>query len=178
MWKVGIGSTVVGDCGHHVFAVLVLTLILSTLSLRLEKGGPVRRRRFLAAPAARVTLAISLAVGISAVGNGCSLIGGGEMSDRDTAKVNLANQRQAALVFRRGYHNPDLTAVQFTHEGDSPAFGAGWSANAVATVSGREYDVILAKDFWGGEQMPRPLPDASPGPVKVIYSDGSSEVLQ
>lgn len=100
------------------------------------------------------------------------------MSAQERIQENLANQRKVAVTFWEGYPNPALTEIRFTHDGDSPALGAGWSVNTVVTVGGREYNEILTKGSWGGDPLPDAPDEAAPGPTSVIYSDGSSETLR
>ncbi|NUU05099.1 hypothetical protein [Leifsonia sp. C5G2] len=125
-----------------------------------------------------MTMAIILAVGIGAVGNGCSLIGGTTVSQEEAREINLENQRRVALKFINDYSNPELTALRFTNEGGRPGFGASWRVNAVATVNGADFEEILATDFWGGDPLPDTPAGAAAASVCVTYSDGTSEILK
>lgn len=100
------------------------------------------------------------------------------MSQEETEQANLANQRKVALVFWRDYANPALTAIRFTDEGNKPGFGAPWSANAVVTVGGIDYNEILGAEVWGGDPLPTPAPGSTTGPVTVTYSNGTQELVQ
>ncbi|GAB3585604.1 hypothetical protein GCM10027406_34230 [Leifsonia lichenia] len=91
-------------------------------------------------------------------------------------------QRASALYFRDEYQ-PNVEKVRFTQEGGRPGLGASWRANAIATVEGSEYYVIISPDlgpsFVGGTGRP---PKAPTPPVHlaltVVYSDGTSEVIE
>ena len=94
----------------------------------------------------------------------------------------LDQQRASALYFRDEYQ-PNVEEVRFTQDGGRPGLGASWRANAIATVEGREYFVIISPDlgpsFVGGTGRP---PKAPTPPVHisltVVYSDGTSEVIE
>ncbi|SDH01530.1 hypothetical protein SAMN04515691_3725 [Leifsonia sp. 98AMF] len=91
-------------------------------------------------------------------------------------------QREAALYYRDEYQ-PNVEKVRFTQEGDRPGFGASWRANAIATVAGIEYHVIIGPEtgpaFVGDEGMPPAAPPQSAHlPLTVVYSDGTSEVIE
>lgn len=90
-------------------------------------------------------------------------------------------QRAAALYFRDEYQ-PNVEKVQFTQEGGRPGIGASWRANAIATVEGLEYHVIispsLGPSFVGGDRMPPDAPMPVPHlPLTIVYSDETSEVI-
>lgn len=113
-----------------------------------------------------VVIALALASSLSGCGSG------GNDVNKET---NLANQREAAELFlesRRG-----VEKIRFTHEGGKPGLGAGWRANAVVTVGGNEFQAILGLLSISNEPLPSVSPDWTQGPVTVIYSDGSSEVI-
>lgn len=91
-------------------------------------------------------------------------------------------QRAAALYFRDEYQ-PNVEKVRFTQEGGRPGLGASWRANAIATVEGNEYYVIisptLGPSFVGGTGMPPDAPTPAPHlSLTVVYSDGTSEVIE
>jgi len=91
-------------------------------------------------------------------------------------------QRAAALYFRDEYQ-PNVEKVRFTREGGRPGLGASWRANAIATVEGSEYYVIISPDlgpsFVGGTGEPPEAPTPAPHlPLTVVYSDGTSEVIE
>ncbi|SEI07043.1 MULTISPECIES: hypothetical protein, partial [unclassified Leifsonia] len=92
-------------------------------------------------------------------------------------QTNLANQRTAALALLETQSG--VEQIRFTQEGSVGGSGA-WAVNAVVTVGGREYLQILGLRKWSllGQRMPTLAPPATPAPVTVIYSDGSSEVLK
>lgn len=127
--------------------------------------------RNLRLPALAIVAAI--VIGLSA----CS--SGGRAADQRTeTAVSLANQRKAALQFVGNRH--DVEQIRFTDEGRSVGLGGSlWSASAVITLDGKEYEGGLG--FDPGTSFGDPMPDAAPNaifrPVTVIYSDGTSEVL-
>ena len=91
-------------------------------------------------------------------------------------------QRDSALYFRDRYR-PNVEKVQFTRDGERPGLGAAWSVNAIATIEGDDYYVIIGPDSgvsWvGGTGIPPVAPTPSPHlPLTVIYSDGTSEVIE
>ena len=115
-----------------------------------------------------VGIVVALAVGLSA----CAL-GGDPVSRR---QENLANQRKVAQRF--AHKREGVEEIRFTEEGSTPGLGASWSARAVVTIQGREYGMLLGTHFKAGEPLPT-LPPQSPRPaVRVIFSDGSSEVIK
>ena len=94
----------------------------------------------------------------------------------------LEQQRASALYFRDEYQ-PNVEKVRFTRDGDRPGLGAAWSVNAVATVEGSDYYVIIGPDtgpaFVGGTGIPPEAPTPIQHlPLTVIYSDGTSEVIE
>jgi hypothetical protein len=91
-------------------------------------------------------------------------------------------QRASALYFRDEYQ-PNVEKVQFTRDGGRPGFGVPWCVNAIATVAGSDYYVIIGPDSgvsWvGGTGVPPEAPSPSPPiPLTLIYSDGTSEVIE
>ncbi len=91
-------------------------------------------------------------------------------------------QRAAALYFRDEYQ-PNVEKVRFTQDGSRGGLGAPWGANAVATVDGADYQVIIGPKigpgFVGGSDVPPDAPTPSPHlPLTVVYSDGTSEVIE
>ncbi|MGH1526999.1 hypothetical protein ACRAWC_25095 [Leifsonia sp. L25] len=90
---------------------------------------------------------------------------------------NLANQRKVALDLIRGYPNPDLETIRFVNEGHIDGSGA-WGASAVVTVAGKEYHELLDTLVSSGDGLPPVAPHSTPPSVTVIYSDGTSEVLE
>ncbi|NUU05103.1 hypothetical protein HNO83_01925 [Leifsonia sp. C5G2] len=101
------------------------------------------------------------------------------MSQEETTRTNLANQRKVASLFLVDYPHPELTAMRFTREGERPGLGVPWSVNVVVTVAGTDYNEILAtNDVWGGDRLPELHPGSTHGPVTVTYSDGTAEVFQ
>lgn len=92
---------------------------------------------------------------------------------------NREPQRESALAFREW--QPDVEKVLFTRGGDRPGLGASWRVNAVATVSGVEYQVIIGPDIgpaFVGIGVPPEAPTTTPsGPLTVTYSDGTREVI-
>lgn len=100
------------------------------------------------------------------------------MSQEETTRTNLAKQREVALVFWRSYSNPALTEIRFTDEGNKPGFGAPWSANAVVTVGGREFNEILGAEVWGGDPLPQTPSGSTAGPIAITFSDGTQELVR
>ncbi|MFE4951239.1 hypothetical protein ACFQ9V_14145 [Leifsonia sp. NPDC056665] len=122
------------------------------------------RTRF---PIAVIAVALALSLG------GCGL--GGNGVDKET---NLVNQRKAAVAFigdKRG-----VQRITFTREGGRSGFGAPWAVNAVITIGGHEYQAILGVKSGSGVSEPLPIIPVEdvPTSVSVIYSDGSSEVIE
>lgn len=99
------------------------------------------------------------------------------MSGLRTELLHVANQRKAALAFLA--LEDGVETIRFTQEGSKPGLGAPWSVNAVITIGGTDYQAILGLDRWSmsSEPLPATTPP-TPAPVTVIYSDGSSEVLE
>jgi hypothetical protein len=62
-------------------------------------------------------------------------------------------------------------------EGGHPGEGT-WRVGAIVTVGGKDYNESLGTFVSIGEGLPTIAPGATPGPVTVIYSDGTSEVLK
>ncbi|QNE37457.1 hypothetical protein F1C12_00735 [Leifsonia shinshuensis] len=101
------------------------------------------------------------------------------MERKTNTQENLANQKRAAELFLNR-PRPGVEEIRFTQEGNRPGLGVSWSVNAVITIEGREYREILGVTGTGapaGEPLPETPTTASPTPVTVIYSDGSSEVV-
>ncbi|MGO4533876.1 hypothetical protein [Leifsonia sp. 2MCAF36] len=96
-------------------------------------------------------------------------------------KPNLALQREAAVAYRRDWQ-PNVEKIRFTQEGNRPGFGVPWSVNAVATVGGTEYQVIIGPNDSPGFPTGYPPPDSPMPPpavpLTVVYSDGTSEVIE
>ncbi|GAB3582235.1 hypothetical protein GCM10027406_24740 [Leifsonia lichenia] len=91
-------------------------------------------------------------------------------------------QRASALYFRDEYQ-PNVEKIRFTREGGRPGLGVPWCVNAIATVEGSEYYVIIgpatSPSFVGGTGMPPDAPTPAPHlPLTVVYSDGTSEVIE
>ncbi|GAA2048859.1 hypothetical protein GCM10009820_04070 [Leifsonia soli] len=132
-----------------------------------------RRVRIVAA-----ALAVTIAAGTTAGLSGCSIFGG-IVNQQLYTEDNLANQRKVAKQTIRDYPHPALESIRFTSEGH--VNGAGdWNADAVLMIDGEEYQELLGILLSGGDEVPSVPPGSSSphGPVKVIYSDGTSEVLK
>lgn len=121
-----------------------------------------------------MAIVAAIVIGLSA----CSSRGRAADQQAETA-ASLANQRRAALTFVTSRH--DVERIRFTDEGRTvgPADSL-WSASAVITLDGKEYGGGLGFDPGAsfGEPMPNAAPDAIRRPVTVIYSDGTSEVME
>lgn len=120
-------------------------------------------------------LGVALMVGLTA----CSVIRDRLMTPDPPVKEQ---QRAAALYFRDEYQ-PNVEKVLFTQDGNRGGLGARWKANAIATVDGSEYFVIIGPDsgpgFVGGTDEPPEARTPAPHlPLTVVYSDGTSEVIE
>jgi hypothetical protein len=81
-------------------------------------------------------------------------------------------QRASALHFRDEYQ-PNVEKIRFTQDGSRGGLGAPWCVNAIATVEGSDYYVIIGPDsgpaFVGGTGMPPDAPTPPPPhPQKVV----------
>ena len=120
-------------------------------------------------------MGIALIVGLTA----CSPIRNRLMTPDPPVKEQ---QRASALYFRDEYQ-PNVEKVRFTQDGDRPGLGASWCVNAVATIEGADYYVIIGPDsgpgFVGGTGEPPEAPTPAPHlPLTLVYSDGTSEVIE
>ncbi|MEO7015383.1 MAG: hypothetical protein ABI130_13620 [Leifsonia sp.] len=120
-------------------------------------------------------LGAALIIGLTA----CSLIGDRLMTPDPPVREQ---QRASALYFRDEYQ-PNVEKIRFTRDGSRPGFGVPWNVNAVATIEGGDYFVIIGPDtgpaFVGGTGEPPEAPTPSPHlPLTVIFSDGTSEVIE
>lgn len=91
-------------------------------------------------------------------------------------------QRDSALYFRDEYQ-ANVEKVRFTQDGSRPGLGAPWCVNAVATIEGSDYYVIIGPNsgpsFVGGTGVPPEALSPAPHlPLTVIYSDETSEVIE
>ncbi|MGH1526223.1 hypothetical protein ACRAWC_20055 [Leifsonia sp. L25] len=91
-------------------------------------------------------------------------------------ETNLANQRKAAIAFLE--QQGGVEKISFTQEGGKPGLGAYWCANVVVTIAGKEYQEIIGIHVLGGDPLPDIAPTSRPIPVTVVFSDGSSEVIE
>jgi hypothetical protein len=119
-------------------------------------------------------LGAALIVSLSA----CSLIGNRLMTPDSPVKEL---QRESALYYRDRYQS-NVEKIRFTRDGSRPGLGASWCVNAVATVQGVDYQVIIGPatgpGFVGDNGAPSEAPTpAARLPLTVIYSDGTSEVI-
>ncbi|MEO7015381.1 MAG: hypothetical protein ABI130_13610 [Leifsonia sp.] len=94
----------------------------------------------------------------------------------------LEQQRASALYFRDEWR-PNVEKIRFTRDGSRPGFGVPWNVNAVATIEGGDYYVIIGPDtgptFVGGTGEPPEAPTPPPHlPLTVVYSEGASEVIE
>lgn len=109
------------------------------------------------------------------LGLSACVYGGGAVSEK---QANLANQRKAAVALLDVQGG--VEKITFTREGGTPGLGASWRANAVISIGGSEYQAILSTNpaIDITDPLPAVLPEQSPMPVSVTYSDGSSEVIE
>lgn len=105
---------------------------------------------------------------------GCSLIGD-VLQQKTTTEENLKYQRVTAQNFKKTWTNTDV--ITFTQEGSIDGSGS-WAANATVTVDGNEYRQIIGPYSAVGDKLPLPAEGASPSPVLVNYSNGTTEVLR
>ena len=149
---------------------------MTTVATRMKKehrqsGMRVRVTRAVST----VLLAAALIVGLTA----CSLIGDRLMTPDPPVKEQ---QRASALYFRDEWR-PNVEKIRFTRDGSRPGLGVPWCVNAVATIEGLDYHVIIGPNtgpsFVGGTGVPPEAPTPPPHlPLTVIYSDGTSEVIE
>jgi hypothetical protein len=129
----------------------------------------------------RLVCGLVLAGAVLAGGSACSLI---ESRIMTPDRPNLELQREAALDYREEW--PNVERIRFTREGDRPGLGASWSVNAVATFAGEDWQIIIGPGLGGeayvgenGDHLPPDPATSPPSPtLTVIYSDGSSEVIE
>ena len=127
---------------------------------------------------ARLLNVLVVAGAVATGTSGCSLDGGWQKSREQKVNENLQLQRKVAVKLRESYSNPELETIRYTTDGDRAGGLAGWSANAVVTIAGRDYLAALGTIVNVGQVFP-PAPSGSvPGDVTLIYSDGTSEVLK
>ncbi|MDR6971405.1 hypothetical protein [Leifsonia shinshuensis] len=128
---------------------------------------------------ARATGVIVLSAVLVTLSTACAMWGNGGMDHQTAQTSNLKLQRESALRFRSEW--PNVEAIRFTREGDYAGFGASWRVNAIATVEGTAYQVIISPDLSAAfitGAMPQASPIGStPAPLTLIYSDGTSEVV-
>lgn len=123
-----------------------------------------RRKRVLPV----IGILLALALGMS----GCAF-GGNAVSQ---LQANLAKQKEVALGFRKTY--PAVEKIRFTQAGSEPGFGAPWSVNAVVTYGGQDYEEILSIHAISGDPLPDMGIQSASVPLLLIFSDGSSEVIE
>lgn len=97
------------------------------------------------------------------------------MQQKTTLQENLEYQKITAQKFKSNW--PATEIVRFTQEGSVSGSGQ-WAANAIVTIGGKEYREIIGPWETGGEPLPDPRGSVSSGPVMVIYSNGTSGVLE
>lgn len=120
-------------------------------------------------------LGVALVVSLTA----CSLIGDRLM----TPDPPVVEQQRAAALYFRDEYQPNVEKIRFTQDGSRGGLGAPWRANAVATVDGHEYYVIIGPDsgpaFVGGTGVPpEPPTPFELRPLTIVYSDETSEVIE
>lgn len=123
-------------------------------------------------PERRLPLVIAVLLTI-AFGVGACTFGGNAVSQR---QINLGKQKEVALNFRMNY--PAVEKIRFTDEGGMLGFGAPWSVSAVVTLNGEDYHENLGAHAISGEPFPDVDSQSAPAPLLVIFSDGSTEVIE
>jgi hypothetical protein len=104
---------------------------------------------------------------------GCSLIGD-TLQRKTTPAENHKYQRITAVNKKERWPNVDV--ITFIDEGRFKGSGT-WSASAVVTIDGQDYDQIIGPHSAIGDDLPRPVEGQGSSPLTVNYSDGSSEVI-
>lgn len=123
----------------------------------------------------RVPLVIGVVVAL-VIGLSACVFGGNAVSEHETAEVDLVNQRKVALAFLEMH--PGTSQIRFTQDGGPSGFGAPWAANAVIRIDGEDYQAILGIGILSSDPLPSVPLGATPEPTTIVYSDGSSEVIQ
>lgn len=112
---------------------------------------------------------------------GCGDLGHRILYGTVKPKSNHEYQRESALRFRAIWAN--VERIRYTEEGSKAGLSL-WSAGAVATIGGRDYNVNIgagAIAFLQTDpppQTPSLPPAASPVALTVVYSDGTTEVIE
>ncbi|MEV8213811.1 hypothetical protein [Leifsonia sp. NPDC077715] len=132
----------------------------------------MRVRSSLVRLVAVVYVALVVTTGTSA----CSILGV-PMNQQLSTEGNLANQKKVAAEFIKDYPHPELESIRFMAEGSVKGSG-NWSAYAVVTIAGKNYDEVLGTSLSLGEGLPTVPPGPGPGPVTVIYSDDSKGLIE
>ena len=140
------------------------------------KGNGVTTQRRRNGRMVAALLSVIIAAGMITSLSGCSIFGG-IVNQQLSTEDNLANQRKVAEQTIRDYPNPALESIRFTSEGHVNG-GGDWNANAIVTIEGKEYQELLGIQLSMGDVFPKPPPGSAAGPVTVIYSDGTTEVLK
>ena len=126
---------------------------------------------------AAVAVASALLLGTT----GCGDMGHRILYGTLKPKSNREYQRESALEFRKGWANTEQ--IRFTEEGSKQGFTA-WEADAVVTIDGKDYEVILGGGAITirGTDLPPTMPTLPPSvphvALTLIYSDGSREVIE
>jgi hypothetical protein len=126
----------------------------------------------------RVISALALSFVLLTGSTGCWMSGDRGMNEQTTKQSNLAMQRESALALRTDF--PNVETIRFTDEGGTPPVGS-WRVEAVATVAGVDYQVVIDPSNWvfpTGDMPPESATPPTPVPLTVIYSDGTSEMVK
>lgn len=118
-------------------------------------------------------VAVGVVAALLAVLTGCSLIGD-MFEPKTTPAENHKYQRITAVNKKERWPNVDV--ITFIDEGRLKGSGT-WSASAVVTIDGQDYDQIIGPNSAIGDDLPLPVEGQGPSPLTVNYSDGSSEVI-
>lgn len=104
-------------------------------------------------------------------------------------KINLENQRKAALIIRK--KEPNASKVVFTSEGYFPGFGVPWTASTDVTIGGEVFRILLdSVDNYYSVRLGTNIDKmnkynevhnkktSNQPPLEVTYHNGQTEVIK